>query len=99
MNKLLRVTKYVMRFINNLKKKVECENFILNNYVLSEEMKQSLFMWLKENQSLFLSESNFDNILRAHHVESTSIRRRYFVDTSKTKFRRFSTLFPRTFSM
>ena len=25
-------------------------------------MKQSLFTWLKENQSLFLSESNFDNI-------------------------------------
>ena len=36
---------------------------------------------------------------RAHHVESTSIRRGYYVDTSKTKFRRISTSFPRTFSM
>ena len=34
---------------------------------------------------------------RAHHVESMSIRRGYYVDTSKTKFRRISTLFPRTF--
>ena len=36
---------------------------------------------------------------RAHHVESTWIRRGYYVDTSKTKFRRISTSFPRTFSM
>ena len=33
----------------------------------------------------------------AHHVESTSIRRGYYVDMSKTKFRRISTWFPRTF--
>ena len=31
--------------------------------------------------------------------EWTSIRRGYYVDTSKTKFRRISTSFPRTFSM
>ena len=36
---------------------------------------------------------------RAHHVESTWIRRGYYVDTSKTKFLRISTSFPRTFSM
>ena len=36
---------------------------------------------------------------RAHHVESMSIRRGYYVDTSKSKFRRISTSFPRTFSM
>ena len=35
----------------------------------------------------------------AHQVESTWIRRGYYVDTSKTKFRRISTSFPRTFSM
>ena len=34
---------------------------------------------------------------RAHHVESMSIRRQYYVDTSKTKFRRISMSFPRTF--
>ena len=34
---------------------------------------------------------------RAHHVESTSIQCGYYVDTSKTKFRRISTSFPRTF--
>ena len=51
-NKLLRVTSYIMRFINNLKRKVKCEDLILNNYFLPEKMKQSLFMWLKENQSL-----------------------------------------------
>ena len=34
---------------------------------------------------------------RTHHVESTSIRRGYYVDTLKTKFRRVSTSFPHTF--
>ena len=32
---------------------------------------------------------------RAHHIEPTSIRRRYYVDASKSKFRRISTSFPR----
>ena len=32
----------------------------------------------------------------AHHVESTQIRRGYYVDTSKTEFRQISTSFPRT---
>ena len=55
--------------VNNLKRKVECEDSILNNYVLPEEMKQSAFMWLKENQSLFLNESNFDNIKHILMIE------------------------------
>lgn len=46
-----------MRFMNNLKGKVKFEDLNLNNYVLPEEIKQRLFMWLKENQSLFLSDS------------------------------------------
>ena len=40
-----------------------------------------------------------DTTQRALHVESTSIRRGYYVDTSKTKFRPISTSFPRTSSM
>ena len=39
------------------------------------------------------------NSQRALHVKSTSIPRGYYVDTSKSKFRRISTSFPRTFSM
>ena len=35
----------------------------------------------------------------AHHVESTLIRRRCYVDTSKTKFRRIFASFPLTFLM
>ena len=57
LNKLLKVTSYIIRFINNLKGKVNFEDLNLNNYVLPEEIKQRLFMWLKENQSLFLSDS------------------------------------------
>ena len=36
---------------------------------------------------------------RALHFESTSIRRGYYMDTSKTKFWRISTSFPCAFSM
>ena len=36
---------------------------------------------------------------RAHHVESTSIPRGYYVDMSKTKFQWISTSFLRTSSM
>ena len=32
----------------------------------------------------------------AHHVESTQIRRRYYVDTSKSEFRQIYTSFPRS---
>lgn len=46
-----------MRFMNNLKGKVKFEDLNLNNHVLPEEIKQRLFMRLKENQSLFLSDS------------------------------------------
>ena len=50
----------------------------------------------------YTSETLFDylyeNTQRAYHVESTSIRRGYYVDTSKTKFRRTSTSIPSTFS-
>ena len=34
---------------------------------------------------------------RAHHVESMSIRRRYYIDTLKTKFWWISDSFPPTF--
>ena len=46
-----------MGFMKKLKGKVKFEDLNLNNYVLPKEIKQTLFMWLKENQSLFLSDS------------------------------------------
>ena len=46
--------------------------------------------WVCHRERIFATQ-------RAHHVESTSIRRGYYVDTSKTKFRRISTWFQRTF--
>ena len=49
-------------------------------------MEWLFFIWLHPSQ-------------RAHHVESMSIRRGYYGDTSKNKFRRISTSFPRTFSI
>ena len=46
---------------------------------------------------LFETVLNASVTQRAHHVKWRSIRRGYYVYTSKTKFQRISTLFPRTF--
>ena len=46
---------------------------------------------------LFETVLNASVTQRAHHVKWRSIRRGYYVYTSKTKFRRISTLSPRTF--
>ena len=55
------------------------------------------------NQPLYLAYklklSRSTTSQRALHIESTSIRPGYYLDTSKTEFRRISTSFPRTFSM
>ena len=66
--------------------------------------------WMSDSVIKFSCEMNIRSIhdkedsnvcvaQRAHHDESTWIRRGYYVDPLKTKFRRISTSFPRTFSM
>ena len=59
--------------------------------------RQDKHMWLIARQ-LPIKTGWWDALTqRAHHVESTLIRRRYYIDTLKTKFRRISTSFPHTF--
>ena len=62
------------------------ENIFVKDYVLN--CSEEVFVIKKAN--IFQ---------RTHHVESTSIRRRYYIDTSMTKFCRTSMPFPRYFSM
>ena len=61
-NKLLRVTSYVVRFIRNLKRKLHGEKLLLNKYVTIEELRNSKNLWLRENQRHLISECDFDNL-------------------------------------
>ena len=65
----------------------------LSNVVKNDAVKRAAYDKLVEKVN------NIDTTQWAYHVESTSIRRGYYVDMLKTKFRRISTSFPRTFSM
>ena len=49
--KLLRVTSYVLRFINNTRKKVQGVARKSSKYVTAEEMTESHTLWIKANQS------------------------------------------------
>ena len=53
----------------------------------------------EEYVDVLFNKKLLDLTQRALHVELTLIRRRYYVDTWKTKFRQISTSFSRTFSM
>ena len=61
-NKLLRVTSYVVRFVKNVRRKINGENLLLSKHATSEEIKSSKLLWLKENQNYLINESNFDDL-------------------------------------
>ena len=62
----------------------------LNLFKLSSLYREYLifFLWILNHRV---------HAQQAHYVESMSIQRPYYVDTSKSKFRRISTSFPRIF--
>ena len=49
--KLFRVIALVLRFVNNLKAKVNKGTLCLNKYVISSELKDAKLLWIKDNQS------------------------------------------------
>ena len=87
--------------------------FLLNHHQEQIKRKRKR-MWVHEAFQKRIEKEVYNNLLqevrsrienhisstqRVHHVESTWIRRGHYVDTSKTKFRRISMSFSRTFSM
>ena len=66
---------YVLRLINNLKKKVKCEDQILNNYVLPEEMKQSLIVWLKRPPDERIFTKDFIHTCHSFYILSSPTRK------------------------
>ena len=55
-DKLLRVTSYVSRFINNVKFRIGKSEVILNDELSADEMNASKIIWLKYEQSFLVAE-------------------------------------------
>ena len=53
-NRLFRVTTFVVRFFKNLFRKVKGENLKLFNYVNASEIYEAEFQWIEANQFLLL---------------------------------------------
>ncbi|CAB4030027.1 integrase core domain, partial, partial [Paramuricea clavata] len=63
LNKLVVTTGYVIRFLNNLRKRTKNHgNLITENVLTADEYEQALHMWIKEEQSLIKGQSNFANV-------------------------------------
>ena len=63
MLRLLRVTSYVMRFIENLKKKVKKTELCLTKYPTAEEMKRAQDMWVRANQMSLKQQRGIDQTM------------------------------------
>ena len=50
-----------MRFVNNIKTKLKNEELILKEYILRDELNESLYLWLRYNRALFFNGSSFEN--------------------------------------
>ena len=56
LDKLLRVTSYVSRFINNVKFRIGKAEVILNDELSTDEINASRITWLKYEQSFLVAE-------------------------------------------
>ena len=62
LDKLLRVTSYVSRFINNVKFRIDKSKIILNDELSTDEINASRIIWLKYEQSFLVAESKIDKL-------------------------------------
>ena len=57
LQKLLRVTSWVKRFVNNLKKKVMRKETLKKPFVESNELQISQLQWILENKGVLIKEN------------------------------------------
>ena len=75
--KLFRVTAFVLRFINNVKKKKIKKKIILKSHVTTIEMSEAKLLWLRDNQSQLKQSKNYleiKNMLNLQEDEDMLIR-------------------------
>ena len=61
-NRLFRVTAFVVRFVKNLFRKIKGENLKLYNYADASEIYETKTHWIKANQLLLLKSENYENL-------------------------------------
>ena len=61
-NRLFRVTAFVVRFVKNLFRKIKGENLKLFNYADATEIYEAKIHWIKANQLLLLKCKNYENL-------------------------------------
>ena len=61
-NRLFRVTAFIVRFVKNLFWKVKVENLKLFNYVDASEIYEAKIHWIKASQLLLLKSENYGNL-------------------------------------
>ena len=107
--KLCRTAQYKFHALRRIKKYLKLDKpKLLGNVFIGSQFNYAPIIWMFCYKTTYLKMQKVhhkilkviyqSNAQRAHNVKSTSIRRGYYVDTSKTKFCRISTSFPRTFS-
>ena len=61
-NKLYRITSYVLRFVHNLRRNVRKEELILCDYVTTDELREAKQLWIKANQASLPELKNYEHL-------------------------------------
>ena len=63
LKKLIPTTGYLLRFVNNLKKRVRKQGNQIDDSVLTvDEYNEALLIWIKNEQSLMREQSNYSKL-------------------------------------
>ena len=89
MDRLLRVTSYVLRFVHNIKSRVIKNLKLRTSYLSSEEFDKSEALWLKYEQGLIISDSdcNYEKLkhsLNLYEDENNILRLKSRFDSLET---------------
>ena len=68
-NKLFRLSAWVLRFITNLKQKRQNEKLYLDKFIPSSEINYAKILWLQVSQKSLKTGQNFINLKNALHLE------------------------------
>ena len=67
--KLFRITAYVLRFVNNMKRKQGKKKLIINKYLSTEELVDTKRYWIKKNQEVLKNQKNFVDVEKVLNVK------------------------------
>ncbi|CAB4011094.1 Hypothetical predicted protein, partial [Paramuricea clavata] len=69
LKKLILVTGYVLRFVNNLRKRVKRETNLITEYMITvTEYNEALIMWIKDEQFQLKQQDNYSKLEASLHL-------------------------------